>query len=345
MATVQKILDMETGGAGASVNPTYIPPTETITIEENAPKRKKSKKIDPSIITRFDVTPHPEKDTDVWCPHFMEFKPFNGCPFKCAWCYLQGTFRWPAYKKLDDGTHIAPRLKDEKRIVDTLLAYFEKNEKPSLLNSGEVSDSFAFPEFMFEKIIPLFVSEETNPHRHQLLILTKHTVGAKLAELDATDVVVYSASLNAYPIAERWEIAPHPKERIKAAKAVSEAGYEVRIRIDPMVPVEGYKEAYKELVDDLMNALRPSRITLGSLRGLQSTINNSSDKSWVEYLGERSNWGRKIPLESRKEMYLSVINYLKEEYDYQDVALCKETLEMWQEIGMNWKEIKCNCIR
>jgi spore photoproduct lyase len=65
----------------------------------------------------------------------------------------------------------------------------------------------------------------------------------------------------------------------------------------------------------------------------------------VEYLGERSNWGRKIPIEERKEMYLSVINYLKDEYNYQNVALCKETLKMWDEIGMDWKKIKCNCIR
>ena len=343
MAAFQKTLDTEIESANASSGYVYVSPTLSKTEIDSAHSIRKNK-IDPSIITEFNVTPHPEKETDVWCPHFMEFKPFNGCPFKCAWCYLQGTFRWPTYKKLDDGTHIAPRLKDEKRIISSLLAYFDKVKKPTLLNSGEVSDSFAFPDFMFDKIIPLFISENTNPHRHKLLILTKHTIGSRLTELEAQDVVVYSASLNSYPVAERWEIAPHPKERINAAKIVYDAGYEVRIRIDPMVPIENYKKGYFELIDDLMSSLTPSRITLGSLRGLQSTINNSSDKSWVKYLGERSNWGGKIPFETRKEMYLSIINYLKDEYNYRSVALCKETLEMWNAMGMDWKKIKCNCI-
>ncbi len=339
---MQKTLEIETGARGESYG--YLPVSSPTKDSHSAHKSKKLKKIDPSIITKFDITPYPKNETDVWCPHFMEFKPFNGCPFKCAWCYLQGTFRWPAYKKLDDGTHIAPRLKDENRILESLLAYFEKVETPTLLNSGEVSDSFAFPDFMFEKIIPLFISPETNPYRHKLLILTKHTVGSRLAEYEGQKVIVYSASMNSYHVAERWEIAPHPKERIKTAKIVNDAGYEVRIRIDPMVPIKNYKKGYFQLIDELMSALKPSRITLGSLRGLQSTINNSSDKSWVKYLGERSNWGRKIPFETRKEMYLSIINYLKDEYSYQNVALCKETLGMWNAIGMNWKKIKCNCI-
>jgi spore photoproduct lyase len=343
MVVLQKTLDIEVEHSNTSES-IYVPYPRPKTRDEERAAVKRKNKIDPSIITEFNVTPYPKKDDEVWCPHFMEFKPFNGCPFKCAWCYLQGTFRWPAYKKLDDGTHIAPRLKDEKRIVNSLLSYFDKIEKPTLLNSGEVSDSFAFPDFMFEKIIPLFVSEETNPHRHKLLILTKHTAGEKLAEIEAQDVVVYSASLNSYPVAEKWEIAPHPKERIKVAKKIYDSGYEVRIRIDPMVPIENYKKGYLKLVDDLMTSLVPSRITLGSLRGLQSTINNSSDKSWVKYLGERSNWGRKIPFETRKEMYLSIINYLKDEYNYRDVALCKETLGMWNAIGMDWRKIKCNCI-
>ena len=48
---------------------------------------------DGSIIKLFDRTPVPTKKTDVVCPHFLELKWANGCPFSCAWCYLQGTFR------------------------------------------------------------------------------------------------------------------------------------------------------------------------------------------------------------------------------------------------------------
>jgi spore photoproduct lyase len=87
-------------------------------------------------------------------------------------------------------------------------------------------------------------------------------------------------------------------KRIEAAKKVYQAGYEIRIRIDPMVPIDNWKESYQELLDFIFENLTPERVTLGSLRGLQSTINGCSDKSWVKYLRETSNWGRKIDFQT-----------------------------------------------
>ena len=46
-----------------------------------------------------------------------------------------------------------------------------------------------------------------------------------------------SFSLNAPVVSKVWEKAPKVEDRIEAARKVSEAGYETRIRIDPMVPV------------------------------------------------------------------------------------------------------------
>lgn len=43
---------------------------------------------DGSIIKLFDRTPVPTRETDLVCPHFLELKWANGCPFNCAWCYL-----------------------------------------------------------------------------------------------------------------------------------------------------------------------------------------------------------------------------------------------------------------
>ncbi len=103
---------------------------------------------------------------------------------------------------------------------------------------------------------------------------------------------------------------------IEAARKVSEAGYETRIRIDPMVPVFEWEEHYAGLIDKIFEKFTPERITLGSLRGLQSTINNSKDKTWVKYLSEKSNWGKKIDSETRYEMYSMLIDYLKNKYGF-----------------------------
>ncbi|MCZ7384233.1 MAG: hypothetical protein O8C63_05720, partial [Candidatus Methanoperedens sp.] len=156
--------------------------------------------------------------------------------------------------------------------------------------------------------------------------------------------VIVSFSMNAPAVSKKWEKAPGVEDRIEAARKVSDAGYETRIRIDPMVPVFEWDTHYTKLVDMIFEQFTPERITLGSLRGLQSTINNSKDKTWVTFLSEKSNWGKKIDSELRYEMYSMLIDYLKNKYSYTRVALCKETVEMWEKIGLDYKKISCNCI-
>lgn len=159
------------------------------------------------------------------------------------------------------------------------------------------------------------------------------------------DQVIVSFSLNAIPVAERWEKgAPKVSDRIEAAKKLAMQNYEVRIRIDPMVPIENWQKHYKELVDVVFSNIVPERITLGSLRGLQSTLNGTKDHSWKKYLKETSGWGKKVDFTTRLKMYLDVISYLKKKHSYHKIALCKETMAMWKKLGMDYRKIKCNCV-
>ena len=190
-------------------------------------------------------------------------------------------------------------------------------------------------------IISLFEKQS----RHRVLFLTKSTNIKHLLEMPASSQAIMSFSLNAEEIARRWEKkAPPVKARVKAAQKAHQHGYEVRIRIDPMVPVGNWEELYIRLVDLVFDSFIPERITLGSLRGLQSTINGTNDTSWVKYLSEGSNWGKKIEFNARYWMYLTIMNHLKEKYDYTRVALCKETKSMWEKLDMDYRKIHCNCV-
>ena len=185
--------------------------------------------------------------------------------------------------------------------------------------------------------------EEQN--RHKVLFVTKSDNVKHLLEINPHNQAVVSFSLNASEIASRWEkVAPPVERRIEAGRKLTEAGYEVRIRIDPMVPVENWATHYIRLVEQIFSSFTPSRITLGSLRGLQTTVNGSTDKSWVEFLKEKSNWGKKIDFKTRYDMYTATIKQLKDRYNYNEVALCKETVAMWGRLGMDYKKIKCNCV-
>jgi len=291
---------------------------------------------DGSIITRFNKTPFPKTPNDVVCPHFLELKWAYGCPYDCAWCYLKGTFRFQPKGKL-------PVVKPYEKIELHTRAFLEQVSVPEILNTGEIADSLMHENAKspFSKfIIPMFETQKL----HKVLFLTKSSNVRNLLEIESHDQAIISFSLNAIPVAQKWEKAPPVLRRIEAAKKVFDAGYEVRIRIDPMVPIEDWQKHYLHLLDLLFNSLTPERITLGSLRGLQSTINGCTDKSWTHYLTESSNWGKKIDFETRYGMYAAVIAQLSSKYSYSKVALCKETVQMWNTLKMNRRKVKCNCV-
>ncbi|MEW6606362.1 MAG: spore photoproduct lyase family protein [bacterium] len=294
---------------------------------------------DGSIIKRFDKTPVPEKPTDVVCPHFLELKWAYGCPYDCSWCYLKGTFRF-------HNGRILPgfKVKDFDKIKLHVEEFLNKVDESEILNTGEIADSLMYEgnsKSFSSFIIPIFESQ----NRHKVLFLTKSNKVENLLKADLHNQIIVSFSLNAEPVAKEWELkAPTPCERLKAARKLYEKGYEIRLRIDPIVPIEDWERHYLELIDQIFNSLIPERITLGSLRGLQSTINGSSDRSWVKFLTERSNWGQKIEFNLRYNAYKRVIDYLQEKYSYKKIALCKETKAMWKVLNMDYRQIRCNCI-
>jgi len=172
------------------------------------------------------------------------------------------------------------------------------------------------------------------------------------------ELFIVSFSVNSEEVARRFERAPTPRDRLEAAKLVQECGYVLRLRIDPMIPVEGWARHYADLVDLVFSKyeLSPERVTLGTLRGLYKTIRFSKDRSWTRYLdkSERTGWGLRPRYELRKAMYTHVVEVLRE-YGYRGpIALCKETYNMWLDLVKEgylpspgepgiWQNTKCNC--
>ena len=291
----------------------------------------------PEIMRYFEKTPK-----TIVCPHFYELNWAYGCNFDCAYCYLQGTFRG----------NKEPRPLPLNHIFRTLQKVFnDELFQPSIFNSGELTDSLVFPSVM-EQIVDEF--EEQN--RHKILILTKScSVGFLCKRLRKQTIV--SFSINAPRVAKKWEHkAPSPEQRIEAAKKVNDEGYETRIRIDPIFPIENWKEEYAKLVDLLFSKLTPSRITLGTPRGLYKTLQYAKDISWAKVAFddnpyEKTGWGKKMASSLRKEIYGFFYDKLCElGFDKSKIGLCKETETMWRELGLNpggypnWEKCKCNCV-
>lgn len=284
------------------------------------------------IIRYFDKTP-----SDIVCPHFWELNWAYGCRFECSYCYLQGTF----YGKK------RPRHRPLNQVFMVLDEFFQDHRgDPQILNSGELTDSLVYP-CLIKQISDRFEKQT----EHKLLLLTKSSNIKPLADKPRKQTI-FSFSLNAHEVWRRWEHkTPSPEERIEAAKSANEIG-EVRVRIDPIFPIENWQKHYEDLVYLLLSKLpsAPNRITLGTPRGLAKTRMFSKDPSWWKLAfednpSEDSGWGKKIAFSLRKEIYTFFYDKLASfGFAKSRVAVCKETRSMWRELGLDYTKCQCNCV-
>ena len=286
------------------------------------------------IVVHFEKTP-----LDIVCPHFWELRWAFGCPFDCAYCYLQGTGR--GNKK--------PRYRPPTKVIKAINKAFRHKyfiNHPSIFNSGELSDSLMNPTNM-KQIADLFETQS----KHKLLLLTKSDRVEWLVRKTRKQTIT-SFSLNATEVWKRWEKrTPSPQQRIDAARKLADVGYEVRIRIDPIFPIDGWQRHYDDLVYSLFSKMPsdPDRITLGTPRGLAKTLIFAKDRSWETIAftdkPDRTGWGKKAPKAVRKEIYLFFYDKLHNlGFDKSRIAMCKETRSMWKELGVTPDSCKCNCI-
>jgi spore photoproduct lyase len=293
------------------------------------------------ILRRFAKTEFPVKETDVVCPHFMLLAWANGCPYSCAWCFLKGTFR---FQGQDEQGRVPMTFKDRERIAKHLRAFLEARVTAEIINTGELCDSLMDEDKRETTTFSEFIMSYIEGTQHRVLFLTKSTNIQKFLVNKWQKNSILAWSLNAPEVALKWEkLSPSPVERLEAAKLVYDAGYEVRLRIDPMVPLDNWREIYGGWVDEIYRKLKPSVITLGCLRGLTTTIIYAKDKSWVPYLTEKSNWGKKPPHEQRLEMYQFMIAKIRAYDKNVRIGICKETLAMYAALELKPAEIRCNC--
>ncbi len=289
------------------------------------------------IVCQFDKTP-----ANICCGKFWELRWGFGCPFDCNYCYLRGTSRG----------NMKPRYVRPELVIEALDQVFTDQSfndgKPALFNSGELSDSWMNPNLMIQ-VVNKF--EEQN--KHKLFTLTKFGSKSPMLRLlleKRRNQTITAFSINPPGIAALYERAAHsPEDRIQAAKLLSDAGYDVRIRIDPIFPIEGWRKHYSDLISKILEGLSPKRIILGTPRGLWKTIvfarKAGVDMSWTNFFAEgETGWGKKLPFDSRLDIYQFMFDNLESHgFSKNSVTVCKEETSMWQSLGRTFTPLTCNC--
>jgi spore photoproduct lyase len=155
--------------------------------------------------------------------------------------------------------------------------------------------------------------------------------------------------------------APSFERRLAAAKRVQDSGYCVRVRLDPIVPFDGWKEGYAETIKRVFNTLSPETVTIGTLRfeeqfyKMRDTLLGSPElKSYLDEMEPmfepRLFVGKKRPKsgkwsfseERRIEIFAFAINEIRK-YSNCPIALCKESSPVWNAVGIDLSRCYCAC--
>lgn len=296
-------------------------------------------------------------DERTVCPDFDRLKlASNGCYYRCDWCYLKLTYRaaFPFITVRAQYNRIKELL--HKRLARTL--------DPMIFNTGELADSLSLEHLTgaARTFIP-WIGNTENGH---LFLLTKSDNVDPILDLDHNGHTFLAWTLNAPSVSRKFEIGAPPFERrLEAASKAQEAGYPVRIRLDPIVPFEGWKEAYAETIARILETVDPERITLGTLRFEEGFFNMRHSllttgpdlprlMETMEPMfppkrfrrAKRPKAGKySFPEAQRIEIFSFILREIRKHPagETARLALCKESARVWKKTGLPLSTCSCVC--
>ncbi len=193
----------------------------------------------------------------VRCGYWVLTPSFQ-CPFSCSYCFLR--FYAP-----DAPLTLYANLEEAAREFREALHGWAG---PVRLGTGEFADSLALDPWTRHS---QWLRDLVRPHDRVILELKTKSdqVGVLLARSPEPNVVI-AWSVNP----ESWVASEEPGsatlvDRLKAARAVADAGFRVAFHLDPIVLGEGWESGYEALARALFEAVPAARIawvSLGTLR-------------------------------------------------------------------------------
>jgi len=277
------------------------------------------------------------------CAKFYKLTAYNNCNFWCEYCYLYLTFRTQP---------ISTHFMNYEQMYDEIEKFDRSQVSKSLklLNLGELGDPLAVDYITgFAKQIIPFMPEHAPGSR--LLFLTKSDCVDGILDLNHGGQSIISFSVNTEKVFRQLEHrTASPESRLAAATNVQKAGYEVRLRIDPVIFYSTWEKDYSELVDKIFRFVRPTRITIGEYRpsnGLANHISSRFPDSPLLRINKnlvREGGKLRYPKNQRVKMFRTIVEAIRKNDPSVDISLCKESPEIWKAVDLKMKGLLCNCV-
>jgi spore photoproduct lyase len=241
-----------------------------------------------------------------------------------------------------------------EELRDHLDEVIEVNPWQSLYKFDNQTDNLCFePEYGASRLFVDYFAGK--PHRY-LMLYTKSDNVDHLLDLDHRGKTVVCWTLSCGKAAEIYERgAPTTEDRIEAARKCQEAGYRVRFRFSPIVPIENWKDENARMIEELFSKVQPDIICIETLTHMsvaqleRSMIPENLDQDILSQMDEGMSGDScgPFPHEVREGIYRFFIRKIREVSSETPVVTCLETPEMWEalgdELGMDPDNYICCC--
>lgn len=279
----------------------------------------------------------------VLCHSAVEVQTVVGCPFDCTYC---------AY-----GAFVSVRM-DVENLVERITATALSRRSQRLWKLNNRSDTLGLePEYgLAAPLVERFAELEGKV----LMLYSKGDSVEHLVDLDHREKTVASFTLTPELVASLLEVgAPPPSERIAAIRRLGAAGYPIRVRFSPIVPLRGWREAYASLVERLFDAATPEMITLWTLSMIDfseleriAPLDAFDDELLAAARDSaetmRGHKGAPLPPHARAAIYSAIGAMIRAASGETHVALCLETEDVWRRAAAtltprDGRSFLCNC--
>jgi DNA repair photolyase len=278
------------------------------------------------------------------CPNYWHFSPYGFCPHDCKYCYLAGT----------PGVRFSPSVKIYVNLPDMLAEIdriARRQETPVAFYLGKLQDSLALdPLTAYSTVlVPFFAGHPWA----RLTLLTKSAHVDRLLDLQHREHSILSWSVNPPEVSAMFEEnVPSIDERLEAMRLVAERGYPVRAIMMPIIPIDGWEEAYAAFTDRLLETVPIQRLTLGGIciyrsarhlmerkMGMRNVISEHIDATSLNTGDGRARYSRDL----RHEVYSLIIEFARRLRPGLEIALCLEEQALWESTGLMATVGRCNC--
>lgn len=287
---------------------------------------------------------HEQPNSNRVCRSRVQFDTIYGCPHGCAYC--------------GGGKVAVINTNVEEFVEREVIPLSEANpwQKVFMFNSS-LSDTLAFePEYGMSEILAEYYASTPDQH---YLIHTKsanvdwmrdvehrgHTIALWSVTNDTTSRVIEPGSATT-------------QERIAAARVCQEAGYSVRVKLKPIVPVVNWRQECEQMVEQMLTQVRPENIGLCMVAWMPAAELESIiapdllDQGFLEAMRASAEEMAGVlpgpfPHEVRAEVYGFYLEQIRKHDPDVPVFLCTESLDMWHEfedrLGYGAGQYACGC--